>query len=321
MNIILEVTMIKQKQVQLGVIFKQDKHVIIESVAPHSCASRSGLKPGDIVLAVENKAVSSVPQVAKFIRGVTSTTLTLRVQRLTESYTIRKKRCEKVDVPKSAQNNSDENDTTLSEENNFIIVENVKENFDVSKKPKVIDNVDKSPKTLSTNENVSKFAQTIGSFSLRKRKASVSDKSISELSSKSTPNSSNPSTPQHTTLKHHSMTSTSKRQSILEVPEIIKTSLEGSDSESNNAIEVGRSKDLIATSVVCFNDEFQFSLKKGMKYLNINVWGRMKDEKDVLLGYVNIPLSHVLNECFSSVLGHYMRRYSFLPPACTHSNR
>lgn len=316
---ILEVTMIKQKQVQLGVIFKQDKYVIIESVAPHSCAYRSGLKPGDIVLAVENKTVSSVPQVAKFIRAVTSTTLTLRVQRLTESYILRKKRCEKVDVPKSVHNNSDENEMTLSEENSFIIVENVKENIDVAKKPKVIDNVDKSPKTSSTNENVSKFAQTIGSFSLRKRKASVSDRSISELSSKSTPNSSNPSTPQHTTVKQHSITS--KKQSILEVPEMIKTSLEVSDSEGNNVIEVGRSKDAIASSVVCFNDEFQFSLKKGMKYLNLNVWGRLQDDKDVLLGYVNIPLSHVLNECFNSVLGHYMRRYSFLPPASTHSNR
>lgn len=86
-------------------------------------------------------------------------------------------------------------------------------------------------------------------------------------------------------------------------------------------IEVGRSKDSIASSVVSFNDEFQFSLKKGMKYLNLNVWGGLQDDKDVLLGYVNIPLSHVLNECFNSVLGHYMRRYSFLPPACTHSNR
>lgn len=40
----------------------------------------------------------------------------------------------------------------------------------------------------------------------------------------------------------------------------------------------------------------------------------MDNDKDTLLGYTNIPLSHILSECCNSFLGHYMRCYSFLPP-------
>ncbi|XP_044259435.1 PDZ domain-containing protein 8 [Tribolium madens] len=293
---ILEITMTKLKQAQLGVIFKPERSsVAVESVSPHSCAFKSGLKPGDIVLAVENKSVSSVPQVAKFIKSVTSTHVTLRVKRLVDSYILRKKHFEK--------GSTDEMD---QDESSFIIVDNV----ETPKKP-----AEKIPKSLSSNENVSKFAQTIGNFTLRKRKTSVSEKSSTEVSCKSTPTSSGPGTPQHGLFKQHTTPLlVGKKQSISEIPEILR---ENSELE---VVEVGKSKELNPTSVLYFNDDFQFSLRKGLKYLNVNVWGTVNEDKDVLLGYANIPLSHILNECFNSVLGHYMRRYSFLPPAFSHSN-
>lgn len=291
--------MTKLKQAQLGVIFKPEKNsVAVESVSPHSCAFKSGLKPGDIVLAVENKSVTSVPQVAKFIKSVTSTHVTLRVKRLVDSYILRKKHIEK--------NSTDEAEQV--EEGSFIIVDNVET-------PKKLKTEERIPKSLSSNENVSKFAQTIGNFSLRKRKTSVSEKS--EVSCKSTPTSSGPGTPQHGVFKQHASPLLSgKKQSISEIPEILRE-----NSDSIEIIEVGKSKELNAMTILYFNDDFQFSLKRGLKYLNVNVWGTVTDDKDVLLGYANIPLSHILNECFNSVLGHYMRRYSFLPPAFTHSNK
>ncbi|RZC35179.1 PDZ domain-containing protein 8, partial [Asbolus verrucosus] len=328
-HMILEITMIKVKQAQLGVIFKQDRNsVVVESVSPHSCASRSGLKPGDIVLTVENKSINNVPQVAKFIKSVTSTNITLRVERLAESYVLRKKHFDKTetDGANSYSANSDDSDQITLEESSFVIVE--KDTVESAKKSKSstgVEALEKIPKSLTGNENMSKFAQTLGNFSLRKRKTSVSDKSSTEISSKNTPTSSGPGTPQHTSFKQHSistplLTSSGKKQSISELPEISRNNLEASDGDVLNTVEVGKSKELGAAPVLMFNDDFQFNLKRGIKYLNVNVWGTGDDDKDILLGYANIPLSHVLNECFNSVLGHYMRRYSLLPPVFSHPN-
>ncbi|XP_068910314.1 PDZ domain-containing protein 8 [Tenebrio molitor] len=325
LHMILEITMIKLKQTQLGVIFKQEKNAVaVESVSPHSCAFRSGLKPGDVVLAVENKSVTGVPQVAKFIKSVTSTHVTLRVRRIVDSYSFRRKHGDKTD-PKAttAPPNPDDTDATQLEENSFIIVENAKPEVDPPKKNKCLEKIEtleRIPRSLSGSDNVSKFAQTIGNFSLRKRKTSVSERSSSEVSCKSTPTSSGPGTPQHGAHKQHSSPLlSSKKQSISELPEITRGNADGAEVEVS-VVEVGRSKELTATSVLYFNEDFQFTLKRGIKYLNVNVWGTIDDDKDVLLGYANIPLSHVLNECFNSVLGHYMRRYSFLPPAFSLTN-
>lgn len=61
----LEVTLVKHRQATLGVVFKQEQgQVIIDSVSSHSSASQSGLKPGDIVLSVENKVILTMPQVS-----------------------------------------------------------------------------------------------------------------------------------------------------------------------------------------------------------------------------------------------------------------
>lgn len=79
-------------------------------------------------------------------------------------------------------------------------------------------------------------------------------------------------------------------------------------------LQVHKSRDLPISTVLQFNEDFQLSLKDTQKYLNINVWATIENDKDILLGYTNIPLSHILSECCNSFLGHYMRCYSFLPP-------
>lgn len=73
-------------------------------------------------------------------------------------------------------------------------------------------------------------------------------------------------------------------------------------------------KELPADTLLQFDDDFRFAIREGAKYININAWATFSDSGDVLLGYLNVPLSHVASECSLSVLGHHSRRYSFLPP-------
>lgn len=220
--------MTKVRQAQLGVIFRQEQGaVIVDSVSLHSTAYKSGLRPNDIVLAVENKTVQTVPQVAKLIKSISAANVTLKVDRLAENYILKSKKVEESEtrlLNTPTPEVPDEPELTQTEQDNFVIVENVK------------DTKKRVPKIIPSNENMAKFAQTIGNFSLRKRKTSVSESN----STKNTPTSSNPSTPQHGNLKP---TTTSaplsvKKNSICELPEIVRTDSENSSTEIFTLIEV-----------------------------------------------------------------------------------
>lgn len=146
----IEVTMTKVRQAQLGVMFKQEQGiVVVDSVSPHSTAYRSGLRPNDMVLAVENKTVQTVPQVAKLIKSISSANVTLKVDRLTENYILKSR---KVEESESRLLNTptpevpDEPELTQTEQDNFVIVENVK------------DTKKRVPKIIPSNENMAKFA-------------------------------------------------------------------------------------------------------------------------------------------------------------------
>lgn len=220
--------MTKVRQTQLGVIFRQDQGaVIVDSVSPHSTAFKSGLRPNDIVLAVENKSVQTVPQVAKLIKSISAANVTLKVDRIAENYVLKAKRNEDSE-PKITNSVTpevpDETELTQTEQDSFVLVEAVK------------DTKKRVPKIIPTNENMAKFAQTIGNFSLRKRKTSVSETS----STRNTPTSSNPTTPQHMNLKQNTVPVplSVKKNSISELPEIVKTDSENSSTEILNCIEV-----------------------------------------------------------------------------------
>lgn len=330
---VLELTVMKLRQAQLGVIFKQEQaSVVIDSVTPHAAGARSGLKPGDLVVAIESKNVNSVQQVSKLMKSMPNSSITFRVERIVDNYVIKNKGTEKSEskLQPVAAVEVDDTDVTQIEQDSFIIVDNVKpktinEVGDPAKKTKSIPGFDKFrtpekvPKLIPSSENVSKIAQTIGNFSLRKRKPSV-ERSSGDASTRSTPTPSQPNTPQHSGIKQHpaivpNTLLSDKKHSISEVPEIVRTDSENFDSEvlSMN-IECYKGQEMNLSSVVSFNNDFLFNLKEGYKYLNVNIWGTRAHESDVLLGYANIPLAHVLYECCSSMLGHYLKSYSFLPP-------
>ncbi|CAH1154690.1 unnamed protein product [Phaedon cochleariae] len=296
----LEITITKSRQAPLGAIFKQEQGlVLVESVSPHSSAYKSGLRTNDIVLTVENRNVQTAAQVTKFIKSMASVNVTLKVERSVENYLWKSRLNEDTEVRVTCPTPEATEETELiqTEQDSFVLVETAK------------DTKKRVPKMIPTNENMAKLAQTIGNFSLRKRKTSLSETG----SAKNTPASSGPGTPQHSIVKQQTPT---KRGTICEFPEIMRNDSVNSvpETSSSEKFQLHRSKELPNTTVLQFNEDFQFNLKDSLKYLNINVWATLADEKDVLLGYTNIPISHILAECCNSFLGHYMRRYSFLPP-------
>ncbi|XP_045460736.1 PDZ domain-containing protein 8 isoform X1 [Harmonia axyridis] len=318
----LEVTLVKHRQATLGVVFKQEQgQVIIDSVSSHSSASQSGLKPGDIVLSVENKVILTMPQVSKAIKSISGTNVTLRIERIADNY-LMKSTEQNADKIENKNGETSEEDSSHTDQETFVIVESPRKEKETDKKSKIpgIDKTKCSDKLLKTSssENMSKIAQTIGNFSLRRRKTSVSDKPSNESSAKNTPSSSNPGTPQHNTFKQTISIPgfSSKKQSISEIPEIVKTDTDQQEQlqQSAPSVEIFKSHNLSPNTLLTLNNEYQFNLKENTKYLNVNVWGTCPDSTDLLLGYANIPLNHILNECCNSVLGHYIRRYSFLPP-------
>lgn len=338
MYVVLELTISKLHQQPLGVAFKMEQNcVVVDNVTPQMAADRALLKSGDIVLAVDGKLINNITQLNKFIKMQPVGNFSIRVERIANNYIMKSKYFDKTEMktPTLNTNSIIEDEGGQTEESSFVIVENIKpkinEAGDSSKKLKSSSSLEKSksgdkmplPKLISSsNENVSKFAQTIGNFSLRKRKTSI-ERTSTDSSNKSTPNPSTPSTPQHTNFKPHIIQVPSvalvsaKRQCIMEVTESEKT--ENTDpfvstipNTENVDIYKGHTKDSVC--VISFKDEFLFNLRESDKYLNINVWGMTTSGKDSLLGFMNIPITEVLNECNNSILGHYMRTFSFLPP-------
>ncbi|XP_065156770.1 PDZ domain-containing protein 8 isoform X2 [Atheta coriaria] len=336
--LMLELTLTKVRQQQLGVIFKQETNstVTIDSVTPQTPAFHSGLRQGDVILAIENKNISNVSQISKIIKAITSVNISFKVERCTSNYvmkttTVQTGNKTEEKTPTICVNDAinDVSEGVDAAESFVMVDKNDKSDDSDGKKSAKSTRSEKMPKIITSgNENMSKFAQTLGNFALRKRKSSVtSEKSAANngetSSNKSTPNPSCPSTPQHG-FKHHSISLPtnflqSKKHSISEVPEIIRTDTEAQECESLDLIEVQKTAELPLKPLMDFNDEYSFQLKENAKYLNINIWGT-NTQREVLLGYANIPLCEILNACCSSLLGHYTRSYSFLPPNNTPPN-
>ncbi|XP_018322505.1 PDZ domain-containing protein 8 isoform X2 [Agrilus planipennis] len=307
---LLELTVTKFRQQQLGAAFKLERNlIVIESLVPQTPAVNCGLKVGDVVVTVDGKSVVSLAQANKLIKS--TSTCCFRVQRKVNNYVIKEKFLKTEEKTPVKCLNKDEK----YQEDFEIVEESVKpkipeEVLDSGKKSRSftglerIKSSDKIPKILTSNsENMSKIAQTIGSFTLRKRKISSSPGDNIPTTTTSSPQHSN------------------SKSNYIPIPSVCITNprkLSFSESHENSVetetIEIlkGQTKDL--NTVIKFNDEYSFNLRDTHKYLNVNVWGVTASNNEILLGYVNVPVVQILNEFSCSLLGYSTMTYPFLPP-------
>lgn len=80
--IAMDVEIHKAKNQQIGIVFKQTDRVTIESILPNTPAMISKLKSDDVLVSIEGKKVMHINQVAKILKNLTKSVITLRVERI-----------------------------------------------------------------------------------------------------------------------------------------------------------------------------------------------------------------------------------------------
>lgn len=79
----MDIEIHKAKNQQIGIIFKQaDQTILIESILPNTPAAVAKIRRGDVLVSIEGKKLSHINHVAKLLKGLNKTVLTLRVERV-----------------------------------------------------------------------------------------------------------------------------------------------------------------------------------------------------------------------------------------------
>ncbi|XP_059054169.1 PDZ domain-containing protein 8 isoform X2 [Achroia grisella] len=319
--------------------------VLVDTVVPMSPAYRADLRRDDIVLAIDNKPVNNVAQVGKLLKCVDRRAVTVRVRRgarrddalitsglaagasaasteprrLRTNFTFRRV-SEVMEGVRLQGMKAATSRTNLHESDSPS--KPAEPQMETESQPKQKGELTKQPSKTSDSTGP-------GNFGLRKRRCSVENKS-SDSSAGSTPPASGASTPLrqvttvNKTVKHpeipiirtdSSECKISEKADILDDEDPIFETGGPRQSEHVEICQMFWTKSIQLKPIIPFDEETDFKLNENHKYLNINVWATVPGEKDeVLLGYLNIPLSALLAECQDSTVPHHMKRYQFLPP-------
>lgn len=83
LSISLDIEIHKAKNQQIGIVFKQlTEQVLIENILPNTPAALAKLKCGDVLISIEGRKLNHISQVAKLLKSLNKTVLTLRVLRI-----------------------------------------------------------------------------------------------------------------------------------------------------------------------------------------------------------------------------------------------
>lgn len=82
LTISLDIEIHKAKNQQIGIVFKQTEQVLVESILPNTPAALAKLKCGDVLISIEGRKLNHISQVAKLLKSLNKTVLTLRVLRV-----------------------------------------------------------------------------------------------------------------------------------------------------------------------------------------------------------------------------------------------
>lgn len=80
--ITMDIEIHKAKNQQIGIIFKQTDQVIIENILPNTPAAVAKIRRGDVLISIEGRKLSHINHVAKLLKSLNQTVLTLRVSRV-----------------------------------------------------------------------------------------------------------------------------------------------------------------------------------------------------------------------------------------------
>ncbi|XP_019886364.1 PDZ domain-containing protein 8 isoform X2 [Ooceraea biroi] len=290
---VLDLIISKTGSQQLGVVFKQEVVpeigqvcVLVETIVSGSPAAIAEMKKGDILVAVDGKRVSSMNQVAKFVKSAVQRRFIIRVER----------RYSKTD---SSERQKTDNERTLFERkasksdsvgrvDSPSVEDAGKMKFETQ--IKFSDLRDSDTDLADTRPDTGKL--------FKRRKSSIQTEDVAQ-------------TPDTTPSRRISTISTSSASSGN-----VQFYLSDEVNMSNIADLYYNTREKPYASLITFEETKSFRIDSESQYLNVGVWGRVKGGETLprLLGYINAPVKLILAQCCTSTTGHYLKCHALLPP-------
>jgi len=290
---VLDLIISKISSQQLGVVFKQEvipeigqMCVLVETIVSGSPAAIAEMRKGDILIAVDGKKVSSMNQVAKFVKSAVQRRFIIRVERR-YSKTDSSERGQKSDNERTPFAEKKTKSDSVSRLDSPNMEDAGKMKFETQ--IKFSDLRDSDTDLMDTRSETKLF---------KRRKSSIHTEEITQ-------------TPDTTPSRRISTISTSSASSSN-----VQFYLPDDNSTTNIADLYHNTKEKPYASLITFEETKSFRIDSELQYLNVGVWGRVKggETSSRLLGYINAPVKLILAQCCTSTTGHYLKCHALLPP-------
>lgn len=299
---VLDLIISKTGSQQLGVVFKQEvvqevgqMCVLVETIVSGSPAAIAEMRKGDILVAVDGKKVSSMNQVAKFVKSAVQRRFIIRVER----------RFSKADSNERGQRTDNEKmpfaerKTSKSDSAGRLDSPSVEDagKIKFETQIKFSDLRDSDTDLTDTRSETGKL--------FKRRKSSLQTEEVAQ-------------TPDTTPSRRISIISTSSASSSN-----VQFYLPDDSSAINIADLYHNTKEKPYASLITFEETKSFRIDSELQYLNVGVWGRVKggETPPRLLGYINAPVKLILAQCCTSTTGHYLKCHALLPPESSRFRR
>ncbi|KAL6441233.1 hypothetical protein ACFW04_003482 [Cataglyphis niger] len=290
---VLDLIISKTASQQLGVVFKQEvvpeigqMCVLVETIVSGSPAAIAEMRKGDILVAVDGKRVSSMNQVAKFVKTAVQRRFIIRVER------------------RHSKADSSERGLKMDGEKTSFTERKTSKSDSIGRIDSPIEDVGKMKfetqikfSDLRDSDNDLTESRSDTSKLFKRRKSSIQTEDIAQ-------------TPETTPSRRISTISISSASSN------VQFYLPDESNTTSIADLCYNTKEKPYASLIAFEETKSFQVDSELQYLNIGVWGRAKGSETPakLLGYINAPVKLILAQCCTSTTGHYLKCHALLPP-------
>ncbi|TDG42966.1 hypothetical protein AWZ03_010616 [Drosophila navojoa] len=279
----MDVVIHKAKNQQIGIVFKQSSSQVvkIESILPNTPACKSNLLPGDALVSIEGKQVTTIQQIAKVVKSLQSTVCCLRIERI---------------IPGIIRNDA--------------ILEDLEKYDDLCDIPAGLkhepDEPEVLPKHLAPRASLSLSRNSNESTPTNSPKksniiAKAIKKTISRESGDSQKEKDKPKSEETPAKLPHPSQSDDKCATASDKP-----------LEEVNYFYQHSTIDCPFSPLIHMDDLSNFQLDANSRYLNVSVFGKCAGES-ILLGYYNLQVSQILVECSETSLNQCLRQIAINP--------
>lgn len=305
--ITLEVRIQRAKNQQLGIMFHQRTidTVTVERVLPNTPATRANLMAGDRLLAIEERPVTTIPQLSKLIKAMSRPEIVFRVERLRPGCIRSDCGCDDAfgeyeDVDACAD--TDTNTTDSASEATFMTASVTRKN-----------SVDRT----SLHSTASSVSNT----------PSSSPRKPADTSSSTTTASSGDVASRLARKLSKVTASRTNSDRLMVGDEIVMQTAAASAAAAEEAAPAAVETPLLmlqqhttvnslVNTMIKLNDLANFDLNADSRWLNLCVYGQC-NEKVQLLGFVNISVATVLAEYTQTSLWQLVKKLPISPPQPT----